>query len=123
MRPAVTTWFARVGFAWARNRLAAETRRELEMHRAGDWRDDRGVQRGPGGAAGAAAVRPVRSAGPVLSVRTLTSPTRARSSPTSPSDRRVFAATALVLTITGLAAVWLPARRASRVPPTVALQE
>ena len=33
MRPAVTTWFARLGFAWARNRLAAETRRELEMHR------------------------------------------------------------------------------------------
>ena len=33
MRPVVTTWFARLGFAWARNRLAAETRRELEMHR------------------------------------------------------------------------------------------
>jgi putative ABC transport system permease protein len=41
----------------------------------------------------------------------------------SPSDPRVFAATALVLTITGLVAAWLPARRASRVPPTVALQE
>ncbi len=139
MRPVVTTWFARLGFAWARNRLAAETRRELEMHRdllveryvrsgmspdaartaacrqmgnttlvaedvysmnglalldglragsplrasaaspqpgllgrrrrharAGDRRHDRGVQRRPGGAAGAAAVRPARSAGPLL---------------------------------------------------------
>src|SRR5687767_15456008 len=41
----------------------------------------------------------------------------------SPSDPRVFAATALMLTVTGVVAAWLPARRASRVPPTVALQE
>lgn len=41
----------------------------------------------------------------------------------SASDPRIFAATALVLAITGVVAAWLPARRASRVPPTVALQE
>jgi ABC-type antimicrobial peptide transport system permease subunit len=40
----------------------------------------------------------------------------------SPSDPRVFAATALVLAITGAVAAWLPARRAARLPPTVALQ-
>lgn len=40
----------------------------------------------------------------------------------SPSDPRIFAATALLLAITGLIASWLPARRASRVEPTVAIQ-
>jgi putative ABC transport system permease protein len=41
----------------------------------------------------------------------------------SPSDLRVFAATALLLTATGIAASWLPARRASRIEPTAAMQQ
>ena len=41
----------------------------------------------------------------------------------SPFDPRVFAATALLLTMTGIAASWLPARRASRIEPTVAMQQ
>ena len=41
----------------------------------------------------------------------------------SPSDPRIILATALVLTITGLLAAWLPARRASRVAPRIAMQE
>ena len=42
---------------------------------------------------------------------------------TSPSDPRILLATALVLTVTGLIAAWLPARRASRVEPRIAMQE
>jgi putative ABC transport system permease protein len=42
---------------------------------------------------------------------------------TSPWDPRIFLATAVLLTITGLLAAWLPARRASRVPPGIAMQE
>jgi putative ABC transport system permease protein len=41
----------------------------------------------------------------------------------SPSDRRILVAAAVVLTTTGLLAAWLPARRASRVAPTIAMQE
>jgi ABC-type antimicrobial peptide transport system permease subunit len=40
-----------------------------------------------------------------------------------PSDPRVMLATASLLTVTGLIAAWLPARRASRVEPRVAIQE
>jgi ABC-type antimicrobial peptide transport system permease subunit len=42
---------------------------------------------------------------------------------TSPSDPRIFLATAVVLAITGLLAAWLPARRASSVEPTVAMHQ
>ena len=41
----------------------------------------------------------------------------------SPSDPRILLATAVLLTITGLVAAWLPARRASRVAPRIAMQE
>jgi putative ABC transport system permease protein len=41
---------------------------------------------------------------------------------TSPSDPRIILATALLLTVTGVLAAWLPVRRASRVNPTVAIQ-
>jgi len=41
----------------------------------------------------------------------------------SPSDPRIIVAAAGVLSITGLIAAWLPARRASRVEPRVAIQE
>lgn len=41
----------------------------------------------------------------------------------SPSDPKILLATASLLTFTGLLAAWLPARRASRVAPRVALQE
>jgi putative ABC transport system permease protein len=41
----------------------------------------------------------------------------------SPSDPRILLAAALLLAITGLVAAWLPARRAARVPPTMAMQE
>ena len=41
----------------------------------------------------------------------------------SPSDPRIMLATGLVLTITGLLAAWLPARRASRVAPRIAMQQ
>ena len=41
----------------------------------------------------------------------------------SPSDPRILLATASLLTITGLVAAWLPARRASRVEPEIAIQE
>ena len=41
----------------------------------------------------------------------------------SPWDPRILLATALLLTITGLLAAWLPARRASRVAPRIAMQE
>ena len=41
----------------------------------------------------------------------------------SPSDPRILLATASLLTITGLVAAWLPARRASRVAPRIAMQE
>lgn len=41
----------------------------------------------------------------------------------SPWDLRVFLATALLLTVTGLVAAWLPARRASRVEPRITMQE
>ena len=42
---------------------------------------------------------------------------------TSPSDPRILLGTAALLTITGLVAAWLPARRAARVEPTVAIQQ
>jgi predicted permease len=41
----------------------------------------------------------------------------------SPSDPRIFFAAAVVLTTTGLLAAWLPARRASRMAPTIAMHE
>jgi ABC-type antimicrobial peptide transport system permease subunit len=41
----------------------------------------------------------------------------------SPSDPRILVAAAVVLTTTGLLAAWLPARRASRVAPTIAMRE
>jgi putative ABC transport system permease protein len=41
----------------------------------------------------------------------------------SPWDPRILLATALLLTITGFVAAWLPARRASRMPPNMALQD
>jgi len=41
----------------------------------------------------------------------------------TPGDPRILLATALLLTITGLLAAWLPARRASRVAPRTAMQE
>ena len=40
----------------------------------------------------------------------------------SPWDVRILAATTGLLVITGLLAAWLPARRASRVPPGTAIQ-
>ena len=40
----------------------------------------------------------------------------------SPSDPRIMAATAVVLAATALLAAWLPARRASRVPPSMAIR-
>jgi putative ABC transport system permease protein len=41
----------------------------------------------------------------------------------SPSDPRIVAAAAVVLTATGLVAAWLPARRAARIEPRIAIQE
>jgi ABC-type antimicrobial peptide transport system permease subunit len=41
----------------------------------------------------------------------------------SPWDFRILLATSLLLTITGLVSAWLPARRASRVEPRIAIQE
>jgi putative ABC transport system permease protein len=41
----------------------------------------------------------------------------------SPSDPRILAAAAVVLTTSGLLAAWLPARRATRVAPRIAMQE
>ncbi|RPI57324.1 MAG: FtsX-like permease family protein [Acidobacteria bacterium] len=41
----------------------------------------------------------------------------------SPSDPRILLAAAFLLTATGLFAAWLPARRASRVAPRIAIQE
>jgi putative ABC transport system permease protein len=40
----------------------------------------------------------------------------------SPADPRILLATASLLTFTGLLAAWLPARRASRVAPRIAMQ-
>jgi predicted permease len=40
-----------------------------------------------------------------------------------PSDPRILAAAAVLLTTTGFLASWLPARRASRIEPRVAIQE
>ena len=42
---------------------------------------------------------------------------------TSPWDPRVLMTTALLLTVTGVAAAWLPAHRASRLEPKAAIQE
>jgi predicted permease len=41
----------------------------------------------------------------------------------SPSDPRILAAAAVLLTMTGLLAAWLPARRAARIEPRVAIQD
>ena len=41
----------------------------------------------------------------------------------SPSDPRIVVAAAVVLAMTGLLAAWLPARRAARVEPRLAIQE
>jgi ABC-type antimicrobial peptide transport system permease subunit len=41
----------------------------------------------------------------------------------SPWDARILLTAVLLLTITGAVATWLPARRASRVPPGIAMQE
>jgi putative ABC transport system permease protein len=41
----------------------------------------------------------------------------------SPSDPRILGGAAVVLATTGLLAAWLPARRASRVAPAVAIQD
>jgi putative ABC transport system permease protein len=41
----------------------------------------------------------------------------------SPSDPRIVMAAAAVLTATGMVATWLPARRAARIEPRVAIQE
>ncbi len=41
----------------------------------------------------------------------------------SPSDPRILLAAAVLLAIMGLLAAWLPARRASRVAPRIAMQE
>ena len=41
----------------------------------------------------------------------------------SPSDPRILLAAAALLTITGLLAAWVPARRASRVAPRIAIQK
>ena len=40
----------------------------------------------------------------------------------SPSDPRIFVGAAIMLTLTGVLAAWLPARRASRVEPRIAMQ-
>ena len=42
---------------------------------------------------------------------------------TSPSDPRILLGTAVLLTLTGLTAAWLPARRAARVEPRIAIQD
>jgi ABC-type antimicrobial peptide transport system permease subunit len=42
---------------------------------------------------------------------------------TSPSDPRVLALTAILLLVVTLASAWLPAWRASRVEPKVAMRE
>ena len=41
----------------------------------------------------------------------------------SPSDPRIIVAAAVVLTMTGLLAAWVPSRRAARVEPKYAMQE
>jgi putative ABC transport system permease protein len=41
----------------------------------------------------------------------------------SPWDPRILAATAVLLVITGAVAAWLPARRAARVSPSLAMQD
>jgi ABC-type lipoprotein release transport system permease subunit len=41
----------------------------------------------------------------------------------SPWDVRILAATAVLLTMAALVAAWLPARRASRIEPKIAMQE
>jgi predicted permease len=41
----------------------------------------------------------------------------------SPSDPRILLAAVVLLTTTGAVAAWLPARRASRVPPGIAMQD
>ena len=41
----------------------------------------------------------------------------------SPWDARILGATAVVLTLAAMLAAWLPARRAARVTPTIAIQE
>jgi putative ABC transport system permease protein len=42
---------------------------------------------------------------------------------TSPSDPRVLAATTLLLMVVAFFSAWLPARRASRVEPRIAMHE
>ena len=42
---------------------------------------------------------------------------------TSPSNARVLMATAALLTVVASLAAWLPARRAARIDPRVAIQE
>ena len=41
----------------------------------------------------------------------------------SPTDARILAATAMLLTLTAILAAWLPARRASRIQPAMAMHD
>ena len=59
------------------------------------------------------------TAGAVLLGRWLTS----LSFGISPWDPRILIVSAGVLTLTGLLAAWLPARRAARVEPRIAMQQ